>query len=246
MDKVHESFCNLLSMHEINIEPKQLAQFEAYYRELVAWNEKMNLTGITEREQVYIKHFYDSLSVSFAMPFEPIRSVADIGSGAGFPGIPLKIMFPHLQLTIVDSLKKRIGFLQHIVHELDLHGVSCVHGRAEDAARMPHLRDGFDLVTARAVAKQQVLNELCLPFAKKDGAFVAMKGANPAQEIEAADFSFKELRAELVKVVPFELPSDEGERHLVVIRKTGNTPARYPRKAGVPLKEPLEAKVKSF
>ncbi|MBO9597031.1 MAG: 16S rRNA (guanine(527)-N(7))-methyltransferase RsmG [Cohnella sp.] len=246
MDKVHESFANLLSQHSLAIGTQQLAQFETYYRELVAWNEKMNLTGITEREQVYIKHFYDSLSVSFLMPFDPIHSVADIGSGAGFPGIPLKIMFPHLQLTIVDSLKKRIGFLQHIVQELGLHGVTCVHGRAEDAARLPQLRDNFDLVAARAVAKLQVLNELCLPFVKKEGTFVAMKGADPAQEIDAAAFSLRELRAELTKVVPLQLPMDEGERHLIVIRKTGSTPARYPRKAGLPLKEPLEMKVKSF
>ncbi|MNV25861.1 Ribosomal RNA small subunit methyltransferase G [compost metagenome] len=238
MDAIQEQFIRQLSEHQLNVSDA-IDQFETYYRELVSWNEKMNLTGITDRDQVYTKHFFDSLSLAFFVNMEKVESLADIGSGAGFPGIPLKIAFPHLQLTIADSLSKRISFLQHVCDELGLKGVTLVHGRAEDIGRLPAHRDHYDLVTARAVARMALLNEFCLPFARKGGEFAAMKGSDPMEEVAEASFSLKELRAELVKVESFKLPVEESDRHIVLIRKNGGTPAKYPRKAGLPAKQPL-------
>ncbi|MGN7762571.1 16S rRNA (guanine(527)-N(7))-methyltransferase RsmG [Paenibacillus sp. 22594] len=239
MDNTAAQFTALLQEQGITITPKQLEQFELYFKELVSWNEKMNLTGITERDQVYMKHFYDSLSLSFFMNMENVNKLADIGSGAGFPGIPLKICFPHLKLTIVDSLSKRISFLQHVCDTLKLQNVQLIHGRAEDIARQFVHRDAYDLVTARAVARLSLLNELCLPFTRKDGVFAAMKGNDPTEELTEAKRSFKELRAELRKVESFSLPVEESARHIILIHKTGATPAKYPRKAGMPAKAPL-------
>ncbi|WP_342480898.1 16S rRNA (guanine(527)-N(7))-methyltransferase RsmG [Paenibacillus sp. FSL L8-0340] len=239
MDNTVAQFTALLQEQGIKLNPEQLKQFELYYQELVSWNEKMNLTGITERDQVYTKHFYDSLSLAFYLKMEDAKSLADIGSGAGFPGIPLKICFPHLKLTIVDSLSKRISFLQHVCDTLGLENVQLIHGRAEDVSRQFVHRDAYDIVTARAVARLSLLNEFCLPFTKKEGVFAAMKGSDPAEELKEAKFSFKELRAELQKVESFSLPVEESARHIVIIRKTGATPAKYPRKAGIPAKSPL-------
>jgi len=234
-------FQRLLAERSIAVSERQLEQFETYYRELVEWNEKMNLTGITEKEQVYVKHFYDSASLAFFHPMADVGSMADIGSGAGFPSIPLKILFPHLRITIVDSLQKRIGFLQHLTETLGLSDVSCVHGRAEDVARLAAHRDQYDLVTARAVARLNVLAEFCIPFAKPRGHFVAMKGSDPAEELAEAKFAFKELGGELVNDHALELPMEQSGRHIIVVRKTKPTPGKYPRKPGVPLKTPLIA-----
>lgn len=239
MDHTAANFIELLQKKNITLEATQMEQFESYYRELVLWNEKMNLTGITEREQVYTKHFYDSISLAFHLNLNEINSIADIGSGAGFPGIPLKICFPHLQLTIVDSLSKRISFLQHVCNELKLSGVQLIHGRAEDIARQKGHRDAYDLVTARAVARLSLLNEFCLPFVRKGGIFAAMKGNDPSEELSEAKTSLRELRGELEKVESFSLPVEESTRHIILIRKTSSTPAKYPRKAGLPSKSPL-------
>ncbi|CAH0121873.1 MULTISPECIES: 16S rRNA (guanine(527)-N(7))-methyltransferase RsmG [unclassified Paenibacillus] len=239
MDQIQLQFQQRLHEQGIDVSNEQLEQFETYYRELVLWNEKMNLTGITEREQVYTKHFFDSVSLSFFIDMNEVKSIADIGSGAGFPSFPLKICFPHLQVTIVDSLNKRIQFLQHIASQLTLHDVECIHGRAEDVARNDAYRDRFDLVTARAVARLSVLNEFCLPFARKGGQFAAMKGSDPTDEIREAKRSFKELKGELKGVYPFTLPVEQSDRHIILITKTEKTPAKYPRKAGMPLKSPI-------
>ncbi|SDJ43383.1 16S rRNA (guanine(527)-N(7))-methyltransferase RsmG [Paenibacillus naphthalenovorans] len=239
MDNILNNFTDLLNNRGIRLSESQLHQFELYYRELVDWNERMNLTGIIEREQVYIKHFYDSLSVAFFVPMSDHLKIADIGSGAGFPSIPLKIAFPHLRVTIVDSLNKRIHFLNHVTSFLGLSDVQCVHARAEDAARLPIHRDQYDLVTARAVARMAVLNEFCLPFVSVGGLFVAMKGQGVQDEIEEASFSLRELRGQWLNTHRFELPVEESTRHIVLITKTGPTPKKYPRKAGTPLKSPL-------
>ncbi|MFE4712405.1 16S rRNA (guanine(527)-N(7))-methyltransferase RsmG [Paenibacillus sp. NPDC056722] len=239
MDQTVAQFTELLGQHGIKLNSTQLHQFELYYQELVSWNEKMNLTGITERDQVYMKHFYDSISLAFYLNLEERGSLADIGSGAGFPGIPLKICFPHLKLTIVDSLSKRIKFLQHICDTLQLEGVQLIHGRAEDIARQGAHRDAYDVVTARAVARMALLNEFCLPFVKKGGVFAAMKGSDPAEELTEAKYSLKELRGQLMKVEPFKLPVEESARHIILVSKTATTPAKYPRKAGIPAKTPL-------
>ncbi|WP_282938676.1 16S rRNA (guanine(527)-N(7))-methyltransferase RsmG [Paenibacillus sp. RC67] len=240
MDPIQTQFHDWLKEKGVHLSDYQISQFETYYKVLVEWNEKMNLTGITEREQVYIKHFYDSLSVSFFTDMMEKRSIADIGSGAGFPSIPLKIAFPHLEVTIVDSLNKRIQFLNHLVSELKLTGVNCIHGRAEDIARQRVHRDQYDMVTARAVARLAVLNEFCLPFTKVQGNFIAMKGSEVVEELEEAAFSLKELRSKYLHTHRFDLPDQEAsKRHLIVIEKTAATPSKYPRKAGTPLKTPL-------
>ncbi|WP_028550655.1 16S rRNA (guanine(527)-N(7))-methyltransferase RsmG [Paenibacillus sp. UNC451MF] len=240
MDPIQTQFHKWLEEKEVHLTEYQISQFEIYYKVLVEWNEKMNLTGITEREQVYIKHFYDSLSVSFFIDMKGKRNIADIGSGAGFPSIPLKIAFPHLEVTIVDSLNKRIQFLNHLTSELKLAGVKCIHGRAEDIARQKEHRDLYDMVTARAVARLAVLNEFCLPFTKVHGNFIAMKGSEVGEELEEAAFSLKELKGKYIHTHRLDLPDQEtSKRHLIVIEKTAATQAKYPRKAGTPLKTPL-------
>ncbi|MCI3924783.1 16S rRNA (guanine(527)-N(7))-methyltransferase RsmG [Paenibacillus sp. TRM 82003] len=239
MTDIAHTFRQWLAERSIHVSERQLEQYEAYYKELVDWNEKMNLTGITERDAVYVKHFYDSVSLAFFHPMNETGSIADIGSGAGFPSLPLKIAFPHLKVTIVDSLQKRIGFLEHVVKTLGLENVDCIHGRAEDVARDKTHRDRYDLVTARAVAKLAVLSEFCLPFAKPQGTFIAMKGSDPGEELKEADFALKELGGEFFSDHAFQLPMEESGRHLIVIRKKRGTPVKYPRKAGTPLKDPL-------
>ncbi|MDP5276074.1 16S rRNA (guanine(527)-N(7))-methyltransferase RsmG [Chengkuizengella axinellae] len=234
----YEHFSLLLNNKSIKISSIQWEMLEIYFETLVEWNKKMNLTAITDKEQVFIKHFYDSISLSFYQSISDIESIADIGSGAGFPSIPLKIMFPHLKVTIIDSLKKRIHFLEHLTNELKLSNVSCVHGRAEELGRKPQYRDQFDLVTARAVARLNVLNEYCLPFVKKSGFFVAMKGVNPTDEVNEAKYSLIELKGSLSNVVSCQLP-DLSDRNFIFIQKTDHTPKKYPRKAGTPLKKPL-------
>lgn len=240
-DQVVAYFRDELAKHNLIITERMLQQFELYYRELIDWNERMNLTGITERQQVYIKHFFDSLSLSFFTDLQQVRTIADIGSGAGFPSIPLKIMFPHLQVTIIDSLNKRIGFLQHLIGVLELDQVEAVHARAEEAGRKPGFRESFDLVTARAVARLNVLNEFCLPFVKVDGIFAAMKGTDPGEELKEAEYSMKMLGAKLQEVHPFMLPLEDSDRHIIVMKKVKSTPKAYPRKPGTPLKQPLVA-----
>lgn len=239
MDQTIKWFTEQLAAQNISLTEQQLAQFERYYELLVEWNEKMNLTGIIERDAVYEKHFYDSISLAFHVNMKDKSNIADIGSGAGFPSIPLKIVFPHLQVLIVDSLNKRIGFLNHVVEQLGLQQVTALHGRAEDVARMQQYRDAFDLVTARAVARLAVLNEFCLPFVKPGGVFASMKGASLGEELQEAAFSMKELKGKLAAQYELRLPNEQSERHIVCIDKLAATPKKYPRKAGTPLKQPL-------
>ncbi|RAU91798.1 16S rRNA (guanine(527)-N(7))-methyltransferase RsmG [Paenibacillus sp. YN15] len=238
-DTVLEQFVARVSAQGITLSNRQLEQFELYYKELVEWNERMNLTAITEREQVYLKHFYDSLTLAFHVNLDQVATMADIGAGAGFPSIPLKIAFPHLKLTIVDSLNKRIHFLNHLVERLELQDVKAIHARAEEAGRNKELRDRFDLVTARAVARLSILNELCLPLVRPDGIFAAMKSAQTSDELQEAKRSIELLKGKLEKVFTFTLPVEEAERNIVVLRKMDVTPAKYPRKPGTPGKDPL-------
>ncbi|MDF2935429.1 MAG: rRNA methyltransferase [Paenibacillaceae bacterium] len=239
LDTVQEQFISRVSEQGLHLSNSQLEQFEHYYKELVDWNERMNLTAITEREQVYLKHFYDSLTLAFHVDLGQVETLADIGAGAGFPSIPLKIAFPHLKLTIVDSLNKRIHFLNHLAEKLQLQEVKAIHARAEEAGRSKELRDRFDLVTARAVARLSVLNELCLPFVRPNGMFAAMKSAQTSEELQEATRSIALLKSKLEKVHTFTLPIEDAERNIVVLRKTDLTPAKYPRKPGTPGKEPL-------
>ena len=172
-----------------------MEQFNRYFELLVEWNEKMNLTAITESDEVYLKHFYDSISASFYVDFTKELKICDVGAGAGFPSIPLKIVFPHLTVTIVDSLNKRITFLEELQKELKLEGVRFCHDRAETFAQLPEHRERYDLVTARAVARMSVLSELCMPLVKVGGQFVAMKAASAGEELEIAK-SYSHLRRE--------------------------------------------------
>jgi 16S rRNA (guanine527-N7)-methyltransferase len=223
----------------LSLNMDQHRKFDRYFEELVRWNEKVNLTAITDRGEVYLKHFYDSLTVVTVVDVGGLASVVDIGSGAGFPGIPLKIVYPHLKLTIVESLNKRVHFLQELCSRLSILDVCILHSRAEDAARLSEHRDRYDLAVARAVANLAVLNELCLPYVKKAGKFVAMKGGSSNEEVSLAAFSASEMKANLMINKSFDLPIIPAGRSLIVYEKMDRTPYKYPRKAGTPNKSPL-------
>ena len=237
-----ETFIAQCAAHGLVLNDQQIAQFERYYQLLVEWNEKMNLTAITQREEVYLKHFYDCLMVLWNMPLEEYAlQLCDVGAGAGFPSIPLKIAHPELQVTIVDSLQKRLTFIEHLAEELGLEGVSCVHGRAEDVGQDPAYRGQFDIVTARAVASLNVLAEYCLPLVKIGGQFLALKAQKSDQELEEARAAIRILGAKLIKVTEDQLPVEAADRRYILIQKTKETPNKYPRKAGKPAKNPIKA-----
>ncbi|OES46295.1 16S rRNA (guanine(527)-N(7))-methyltransferase RsmG [Domibacillus iocasae] len=233
-------FQSELSLKGIELTAQQLNQFNRYFELLVEWNEKMNLTAITDQEDVYMKHFYDSLTAAIYTDLTKPLRICDVGAGAGFPSIPLKIAFPHLHVTIIDSLNKRITFLNHLASELKLENVQFVHGRAEEMGQNPEHRGQYDLVTARAVARMSVLSELCLPFVKTGGAFVAMKAASAADEMETAAKAIGTLGGKTENVFSFRLPIENSERTIIVVRKEKETPKKYPRKAGTPNKTPIE------
>ncbi|NLP50368.1 16S rRNA (guanine(527)-N(7))-methyltransferase RsmG [Bacillus sp. RO1] len=235
-----EQFISLLEEKGISLSPQQLSQFDTYYKLLVEWNEKMNLTAITDEEEVYLKHFYDSITASFYVDLNQELSLCDVGAGAGFPSIPLKICFPNLKVTIVDSLNKRITFLQNLASELGLKNVHFVHDRAETFGKNTDYREKFDLVTARAVARLSVLSELCLPLVKEGGMFVPMKAAAASEELEKGKKALQILGGKLEKVHSFSLPLEESERNILIINKIKSTPKKYPRKPGTPNKQPLE------
>ncbi|MGK0552680.1 16S rRNA (guanine(527)-N(7))-methyltransferase RsmG [Enterococcus faecalis] len=224
----------------IQLSPQQVEQFHYYFQLLVEWNEKMNLTAITEEKEVYLKHFYDSISLAFFEDFAENKSLCDVGAGAGFPSIPLKIVFPSLQVTIVDSLNKRITFLTELVKALGLEDVALYHDRAETFGQQPRFRGVFDYVTARAVARLNVLSELCLPLVKKEGFFLALKAAKSEEEIAEAKPAIATLGGKFSKEIAFELPITADERHIVVIQKKKETPKKYPRKPGMPNKQPIK------
>jgi 16S rRNA (guanine527-N7)-methyltransferase len=235
-----EMFQSSLQEKGIDLTIQQLSQFETYYKLLVEWNEKMNLTAITEKEEVYLKHFYDSVTAAFYFDFTKKISVCDVGAGAGFPAIPLKICFPEIQLTVVDSLNKRIGFLQEVADTLDLQNISLYHDRAETFAHRPEFRQQFDLVMARAVARLSVLSELCLPLVKKGGHFLGMKGANLPEEVKDGEKAVKLLGGRIEDIHSFSLPIEESERNIVIIEKVKETPKKFPRKPGTPNKSPIQ------
>ncbi|ARD48389.1 16S rRNA (guanine(527)-N(7))-methyltransferase RsmG [Sporosarcina sp. P33] len=236
-----EQFYDALRQNGIELSNTQKQQFKRYFEVLVEWNEKMNLTAITDAPSVYLKHFYDSITSAFYVDFTSVESVCDVGAGAGFPSIPLKICYPHLHVTIVDSLNKRITFLNHLASELKLEKVAFIHARAEEFGRNPKYREQFDVVTARAVARLSVLSELCIPLAKQGGLFVSMKGAAAAEELQDASRAVKLLGAVLQDEHEFLLPEENSERHIFVFEKKKQTPKKYPRKPGVPNKTPITA-----
>lgn len=235
-----EKFRAMLLEKGITLTDKQLDQFNLYFKTLVEWNEKMNLTAITDEEEVYLKHFYDSITASFYFDFSKPFRLCDVGAGAGFPSIPLKIVYPHIEVTIVDSLNKRISFLNHLAKELNLENVHFIHDRAETFGVNPEYRESFDVVTARAVARMSVLSELCLPLVKTGGYFIAMKAANAKEELSVGQKAITTLGGKVEEIFTFTLPIEESERNITVIKKEKQTPKKYPRKPGTPGKMPIE------
>lgn len=237
MNKIQ--FSSMLEEKGIALNETQLNQFHLYFHELIEWNNKMNLTAITDEESVYLKHFYDSISAAFFQDFTKPLRIVDVGAGAGFPSIPIKICFPHLKVTIVDSLNKRISFLQHLATTLQLKDVAFFHDRAESFGKKKEHREKYDLVIARAVARMPVLAELCLPLAKVGGLFLAMKGPEVVNEIADSKKAINTLGGEVVRNESLLLPFEESTRHFVFIEKRKKTPNTYPRKPGTPNKQPL-------
>lgn len=230
-------FINDLKAIGIELSDEQLEQFLTYYEMLIEKNKVMNLTAITDFDEVLEKHFEDSLSLIQAVDLEKSQAVIDLGTGAGFPGIPLKIAFPNLQITLADSLNKRILFLDDVIRELGLVGIDTVHGRAEDLAKNSDYREKFDLCVSRAVANLSTLSEYCLPFVKIGGKFISYKAGECDEEVAASKSSVFLLGGKISDIKKFEL--GESGRAFVIIDKASGTPKKYPRKAGTPSKDPL-------
>lgn len=229
----------ILASWGIPFTEKQEQQFRLYYQLLIEWNEKINLTSIIEFDEVIEKHFIDSLSIMNKIKNKNIKQIIDIGTGAGFPGIPLKIMMPDTEIVLMDSLNKRIKFLNIIIDSLQLNYIEALHSRAEELAKNKNFREKFDLVTSRAVARLATLSEYCLPFVKIGGYFISYKGTEIKEELEEAKKAIYILGGKLDQVEKFTLPSTEYGRSFIMIKKERNTPMKYPRKAGIPSKEPI-------
>lgn len=223
----------------ITLSGRQIEQFMIYYEYLIEKNKVMNLTGITEFEEVMIKHFVDSLAIVKAADMNKITTLLDLGTGAGFPGIPLKIVFPQIEILLLDSLNKRIKFLNEVIDKCRLEKVKAIHGRAEEAARQKEYREYFDLCVSRAVANLSSLSEYCLPYVKTGGQFISYKSGNIDMEVREAETAIKTLGGQKREVICFQLPDSEIARSLVVIDKIKASPGKYPRKAGLPSREPL-------
>ena len=245
-----EQIKTCLAAVDIPVSDEQLSQLEAYYRMVTEKNKVMNLTAITERGDFILLHYLDSLAPLYAGDGlqellgvkgaeERKVSLIDVGTGAGFPGIPLKIICPGLNITLLDSLRKRVLFLEDVIRELSLTGISAIHSRAEDAGRDPGLREHFDIAVSRAVANLSVLSEYTLPFVKKGGTFLAYKSGEAGAEIEASSHALKILGGRLGSVTPVTLPGSDVSRTLIQIRKVHTTPKPYPRKAGTAKNSPL-------
>lgn len=234
-----ETFYNLLADQNLPLSDQQKKQFERYFELLVEWNEKINLTAITDKDEVYLKHFYDSIApiLQGLIPNETIK-LLDIGAGAGFPSLPMKILYPQLDVTIIDSLNKRINFLQLLAQELDLAGVHFYHGRAEDLAQDKNFRAQYDFVTARAVARMQILSELTIPYLKVGGKLLALKASNAPEELLEAKNALNLLFSKVEDNLSYALPNGD-PRYITVVEKKKETPNKYPRKAGMPNKRPL-------
>lgn len=234
-----EKFKNGLQQLHIALSEKQMEQFLQYYELLVEKNKVMNLTAITEFDEVVEKHFLDSVSLTQQLDLHQPLKVLDLGTGAGFPGIPLKIVFPELEITLMDSLNKRVLFLQDVISSLQLENIEAVHGRAEEAARNKKYRESFDLCVSRAVAYISTLSEYCLPFVKIGGSFISYKSSTIEDELEDGKKGIAILGGKVKDVYKFTLPDSELQRSFVIIEKEKKTPKAYPRKAGTPSKEPL-------
>lgn len=238
MDRINY-FKDSLNKLNFTLSDQQIEQFMKYYELLIERNKVMNLTAITDFEEVINKHFIDSLSLIKVYNTAENISVIDMGTGAGFPGIPLKIAFPSWNITLLDSLNKRVNFLNDVIHALGLQNINAIHGRAEDFGKDIKYREQFDLCVSRAVAKLSTLSEYCMPYVKANGYFIPYKSGNIDAELEESRKAIHVLGGKLEKVEKFNLPDTDMERTLILIRKVSNTPKVYPRSAGKPSKEPI-------
>jgi len=218
----------------------QLEQFKEYMNYTLEVNKTMNLTAITEDREFIIKHFLDSLTLSQVYNFENTERVLDMGTGAGFPGIPLKILYSEAKFVLVDSLNKRIQFLKNVVEKLNLKNIHCIHGRAEQLGQEKDYRETFNVVVSRAVAPLAILSEYCIPFLKTDGVFLCLKGPKYKEEIQRSMGAIKKLGGKLEEVKPIKLPFSDITHYILIIRKINKTPTRYPRKPGKPTKSPIK------
>ncbi len=218
---------------------RQIDQFNDFYKMLVEKNKVMNLTAITEYDEVVLKHFIDSIVIYKRISDDNVKSIMDVGTGAGFPGIPLKILFPDIKLTLLDSLNKRILFLNEVINSLELDDIECIHGRAEDIGHLPEYREQYDLTVSRAVANLSSLSEYCIPFIRIGGKFISYKSGNIDDELNDARSAIELLGSEIEEVEKYTLPDSDVQRSLVVIRKEKKLNRKYPRKAGMPAKQPL-------
>ena len=242
MKKVN-NFTNQMksSAKEIGVELslEQITKFYKYYQLLIEWNKKINLTAITEISEVISKHFIDSIAILPILEQGKGLSLLDLGTGAGFPGVPLKIAEPSFKVDLVDSLRKRTDFLTMLISELELKEIKAIHSRAEELGKVKEHRENYDVVSSRAVAKLSILSEYCLPFVKVGGKFISLKGPKAADEVKEAEQALEELGGKVQSIKELVLPATEEKRTILVIEKIKNTPDKYPRKAGIPTKRPL-------
>ena len=234
-----DNFRKDLEALQIVLNKEQLCQFMSFYVLLVEWNQVMNLTAITDFEEVCKKHFTDSLSLVKAYKINASISVIDVGTGAGFPGIPLKIAFPDIEIILLDSLHKRVDFLKTVIDNLGLKKIEALHGRAEDYAKEKNFREQFDLCVSRAVSNLSTLSEYCIPYVKIGGYFISYKSEKLSEEKKDAEYAISVLGGEIEDQISFQIPNSDINRNLLIVRKKKETPANYPRKAGLPLKKPI-------
>lgn len=227
------------SEFDMELSEKQKSQFSCFKELIQDWNEKINLTAITEDKEMDIKHFLDSISIFKAGKIDDGKSIIDIGTGGGFPGIPIKIMEPRCEVVLFDSLKKRLKVLDDVIDKLELKGIKTVHGRAEESSRTEEFREAYDVATSRAVANLATLCEYCLPFVKVGGYFISMKGPDLEQELKDARNAIKLLGGEVEEIIEVKLPSSDIVHNLLVIKKINHTSTKYPRGGGKPKKKPL-------
>lgn len=238
--KESEVFCEGCRMLNLSLSDHQLSQFQLYYEFLIEKNKQINLTAITEFEDVLIKHFLDSLSCVKVLDMNKTKRIIDVGTGAGFPGVPLKIAFPDIEICLLDSLNKRILFLEELCEQIHLENVLTLHSRAEDAAHDEKFRESFEVSVSRAVANLAVLSEYCIPFVKENGMFVSYKSGKIEEEISQSEQAIKTLGGKIIKTEIFTLPKTEISRSLIVIKKIKETGKKYPRKSGIPERKPIQ------